>query len=396
MNKLAINGGPPVRTGPYPKWPAARADEYRRLLEVSETGGREESDLLGEEFADYAGVRYALPVSSGTTALEIIFRALNIGRGDEVILPIYTFVASASSIIYTGATPVFADVLYGSHQLDPASFEKNVSPKTKAVLAVHVGGRPCDMDAVREIAERRRIFVIEDAAQAHGASWRGKKVGSLGTAAAFSFQATKNLPCGEGGLIAVNDEALFRRMKKLREYGGSMGAGQAAVLRERLKDADALFEKRSASAEKLTAALKEFPFIETLEEDSRVTGNAYHLFMFRYDSEKFYGTTREELIELLTAEGVGDCLSSGYSLPITEMDVVRGPDFKRATGSDRDYRKAEIPTGKTLAYEKGAWLYQAALLEDEAGLLTFPAALKKLTQNKEEVLEYIKRRRARG
>lgn len=414
MNKLAVNGGSPVRTKPYPKWPVARASEYRRLLGILKTDDwstlNQEVNNLGEMFALYTGAKYALPVSSGTVGLEVILRALNIGRGDEVIVPIYTFVASVSSILYTGATPVFADVLYGTHLLDPASFEKNITPKTKAVLAVHIGGRPCDMDAICEIAKKHNILVIEDSAQAHGASWKGKKTGTLGIAGSFSFQASKNLSCGEGGMITTNDEALFRQMWSVREYGrdsrsdiwyehtnlgtnAGMAPWQAVILQEQLKDVDILFAKRTESARILTEALKEFPFIELNEEDERVTGNAYHLFMFKYNKDAFYGVTREELIELLRAEGVAGCLASGYSQPITEMDIVNDETFRKVTGSDRTYQEVDIPVGKVIAYEKGMWLSQAALLEEESDLLAFPAALRKLAEHKDEVLEYVKRRR---
>ena len=139
--------------------------------------------------------------------------------------------------------------------------------------------------------------------------------------------------------------------------------------------------------------MKEFPFIELNEVDERVTGNAYHLFMFKYNKDAFYGVTREELIELLRAEGVAGCLASGYSQPITEMDIVNDETFRKVTGSDRTYQEVDIPVGKVIAYEKGMWLSQAALLEEESDLLAFPAALRKLAEHKDEVLEYVKRRR---
>lgn len=406
MKQLAINGGAKTRNLPFPTWPVARYDELERLYQVLETEDwgvlNPEVEKFAQLYSRYTGARYALPTSNGTVSLEVILRALGIGRGDEVIVPIYTFVATVSAITMVGATPVFADIRMDTHLLDSKSVEANITDKTRAVIAVHIGGRPCDMDAIREVADRHNLFVIEDAAQAHGAQWRDQKVGTMGIAGAFSFQASKNIPAGEGGIITTNDESLYKKMWSIQNYGRDydqdiwyehphlggntgIGAWQAVILQEQMRDIDDLLEKRMKSARYLQEKLSEFDFLEFPPEDPRVTKNAYHLMMFRYLPEKLHGVSRQRFVQAMLAEGI-DVISEGYSMPINTMKFMSSRAFYKATGTERTYEKIDTPNGSKIAYENGLWITQNALLENISGLNDIVAAVRKIAEHYDELL----------
>jgi dTDP-4-amino-4,6-dideoxygalactose transaminase len=171
-------------------------------------------------FADYIGTKYALAVSSGTTALHLALLSLNIGRGDEVICPSLSFVASANAICYVGAKPIFADIVSENNfDISADSIEKRITPKTKAIMVVHYGGYPCDMDAISKLAKRHNLKIIEDAAHAHGAVYKGRRCGGLGDIACFSFFSTKNMVTGEGGMVLTNDAAIAEKVRLLRSHG---------------------------------------------------------------------------------------------------------------------------------------------------------------------------------
>jgi dTDP-4-amino-4,6-dideoxygalactose transaminase len=171
-------------------------------------------------FADFIGVRHALAVANGTAALHLALLAVECGLGDEVVLPSLNFVAAANAIAHTGATPVFCDIRGESDlNLDPEDFAAALGPRTKAIVVLHYGGFSCDMDAVRELAGARGVEVVEDAAHAPGATWRGERCGALGRVACFSFFSNKNLPVGEGGMVVTNDEEVAERVQLLRSHG---------------------------------------------------------------------------------------------------------------------------------------------------------------------------------
>ncbi|PCN51053.1 erythromycin biosynthesis sensory transduction protein eryC1 [Candidatus Geothermarchaeota archaeon ex4572_27] len=202
-----------------------RADEeVRRAIEKVLGSGRyvlgEETEAFEREFASYIGVRRAVATSSGTSALFLILKALGIGPGDEVVVPAFTFIASVTPVLMVGARPRFVDVDYETMTLDPEAVRRAVGERTKAIIAVHLFGHPADMSPILEVAEERGIYVIEDAAEAHGAKYRGRRVGSIGHAAFFSFYPTKNVTVlGDGGMVATNDEELAERVALLRHHG---------------------------------------------------------------------------------------------------------------------------------------------------------------------------------
>jgi len=172
-----------------------------------------------EKFSGYCGSAYGVSVFNGTVALQLALAALNIGKGDEVIVPDFTFVATANAVTYLGATPVFVDADKKTWNMDVEKIKEKITDKTKAIIPVHLYGHPCDMDPILELAKQHNLYVIEDAAEAHGAEYKGKKVGSLGTIGCFSFYGNKILTTGEGGMCITNDEKLAERMRFLKDHG---------------------------------------------------------------------------------------------------------------------------------------------------------------------------------
>lgn len=221
-----------------------------------------EVEAFEQEFADYSSARFGIGVNTGTSALHLALLAAGVGPGDEVITVPFTFVATVAAIRYTGATPVFVDIDPISYTMDPAGLEAVITPRTKAILPVHLYGQPADMDPILAIARRHGLVVIEDAAQAHGAEYKGRRVGSLGDLACFSFYPGKNLgACGEGGMVVTDNPAYTRTVRMLRDWGAErkyhhellgynfrMEGIQGAVLRVKLRHLEAWTEARRSVA----------------------------------------------------------------------------------------------------------------------------------------------------
>ncbi len=225
MPKLAIDGGRPVRTDPLPAWPQFDAAEVKAVSAVLRSGRvnywtGDEGRLFEQEFATYTGTKYAIAVANGTAALELALYALGIGPGDEVICPCRTYIASASCIAVRGARPLTVDVDYESQNLTAETVRQAITARTKAIIAVHLAGWPCDMDPIMSLADGFGLAVVEDCAQAHGASNKGRPVGSMGHINAFSFCQDKIMTTGgEGGMVTTNDEQLWRRAWAYKDHG---------------------------------------------------------------------------------------------------------------------------------------------------------------------------------
>lgn len=255
-----------------------------------------ELDLFEEEFAAFCEVEYAVGVDSGTSALELALRAYGIGSGDEVITAANTFIATALAISYTGATPVLVDVDPQTYTMDISWLEKAITLRTKAIMPVHLYGHPADMDPVLEIAQQHGLIVIEDACQAHGATYKGKRVGSLGHAAAFSFYPAKNLGAyGDGGVVVTNDQRVAASLRMLRNYGQRekyhhalrgynrrLDTLQAAVLRVKLKHLDAWNAARRRHAQLYGELLAHSPVVTPAEAD--YAESVYHLYVIRVEA----------------------------------------------------------------------------------------------------------------
>ena len=226
--KLAIHGGTATKTVPFPNWPQYGEKEEKVLMEVLHSGiwwrtpGTKTLEFE-EKFAAYHQANYGLACTNGTAALEIVVAALGIGLGDEVIVPDFTFIASAGAVLSVGAMPVLVDVDPGTYCIDPEKVEAAITPRTKAIIAVHIAGHPSDMDRLKEIARIHNLFLIEDSAHAHGSEWKGHKVGAIGTVGTFSFQASKLMTAGEGGMVITNNEDLAVRLRSVHDCGRMPG-----------------------------------------------------------------------------------------------------------------------------------------------------------------------------
>src|SRR5487761_1917484 len=231
QQRLALEGGAPVRTQPFAPWPHFAADEIAAVATVLRSGKvnywtGEQSQQFEREFARFVGVKYAVALANGTAALELALHALGIGPGDEVVVPSKTFIASASCVVRFGATPVVADIDPDSQNITAASIEKVLTTRTKAVIAVHLAGWPCEMDPILALAKERGLFVVEDCAQSVGARYKGRNTGSIGDIGAFSFCQDKIITTGgEGGMLVTDSRALWERAWSYKDHGKSYAAG---------------------------------------------------------------------------------------------------------------------------------------------------------------------------
>ncbi|TBG54952.1 DegT/DnrJ/EryC1/StrS family aminotransferase [Rhizobium leguminosarum] len=298
-----------------------------------------------QEFADYCNVKHAIAVNTGTSALHLALLAAGVGPGDEVITVPFTFVATVSAICYTGARPVFVDVEPVTLTMDPAEVEAKITPRTKAIVPVHLYGQMADMDAIKALAERHGIPVIEDACQAHGAQYKGHRAGSIGLSGCFSFYPGKNLgACGEGGMVVTNDDDQAKTMRMLRDWGQEqryhhllkgfnyrMDAIQGAILRVKLRHLEAWTEARRTHARRYSSLLAGSTVLTTPVEaaDRR---HVYHVYAIR-------SRDRDGLQRLLSAEGI----PSGLHYPI--------PVHLQKAHVDLGYQAGDFPVSEAAARE---------------------------------------------
>ena len=408
MAKLALKGGEPVRNKPFPKWPIFGESEMKALKDVLESGfwgiGGSRKKEFEEKFAAYQHAKYGIAVTSGTTALEISLRALGVGCGDEVIVPAYTFMATATAVLYVNAIPVFADIDPETYTIDPKSAESLISERTKAILPVHIGGRPADMDALLSLAKKYGLYIVEDACQAWGAEWRGTRVGAIGEIGAFSFQSSKNITSGEGGIIVTNSEELYVKAWSLHNCGRMpQGAWyehhlpgtnyritefQAAILLAQMERFDEQTERRIENAKYLNSKLSKIDGIKPLKDDERVTRHAYHLYIFRFNPEAFGGILKSTLARALQAEGIP--VSVGYSKPLYKEPYLEY--FKKCPLScpyyskPVDYSNVKMPAAEKACYQEGLWLPQYVLLGSKNDMDDIISAFEKIRENIDEIL----------
>jgi len=344
--------------------PVIGEEEREAILSVIPSG----RFILGDElkgfemeFADYCGVKHAVGVNSGTSALIIAIRALGIGRGDEVITASNSFMATANAIAINGARPVFADIEADTMNIDVGNIEKSITKRTKAIIPVHLFGHPCDMGPINEIAERHGLFVIEDAAQAHGAEYRGKMCGGLGDVACFSFFPTKNMTVyGDGGMITTNDDKILEKCLGLRNQGrikskddaeifgfnNRLSEIQAAVGRVQLRKLDGLNTERIKIAKKYNRVLEGFVTVPVERDYAR---HVYHLYTIRTRKRDMLRQHLQNAgIETSINYPIPIHLQSAFkefgfrsgSLPVTEgciRDILSIPIFPGMGSEETDY-----------------------------------------------------------
>lgn len=330
---LAINGGTPVRTKPWPKWPVYGSEEQARLIETLESGvwgvGGKRKLEFEAKYAELHKAKYAVTCVNGTVALQIAMVAAGLNPGDEVITMPYTFMATGLAALTVGVVPIFVDVEPGTHNIDPTKIEAAITPRTRAILPVHIGGRPSNMDAIMAIAKKHNLIVIEDACQAWMGEWNGTPVGSIGLAGGFSFQSSKNIAAGEGGAILTNDEAMYQRMWSYHNCGRTQGGAwydhnfpglnyrlsefNAAVLLGQMERFPAQQRTRFGAMNALHKTLGGIPGIMVPDADPRITFHGCHIFMVRLD-RNVIGVEKMQFIKALNAEGIP--AAPGYTRPL--------------------------------------------------------------------------------
>lgn len=406
-DKPALLGGRPVRAEAFPSWPIVAKGDEAGWLDVLRSGAwyrrkGEQVAAFEKEWAETVGVRHAVATNGGTTALYAALNALEIGPKDEVIVPPYTFIATVNVVLQQHAMPVFVDTDRETFQIDAQKIEAAITTRTKAILPVHLGGSAADMDAIQAVARKHGIPVVEDACQAHLAEWRGKPLGSIGAMGCFSFQASKNLNCGEGGVLTTDDDELVGRVSAFHNNGAalhgdgprggrnSMGCNlrmtefQAALLRMQNRRLGEQSRRRTENAEYLAAMLREIPGIAPAKMYDGCTRNAYHLFMSRYDAHEFAGLPRERFLEALKAEGVP--VSAGYSPLNHEPFLDRAFDGRayRAVYSPSEIRRwrerNQTPENDRLC-EEAFWLGQTVLLGARSDMEQIAEAVRKVRKH---------------
>ena len=400
----ALLGGKPVRTAPFPGWPKIAANDEQSWSAVlrDKKWCRLDGDRATQfenSWAKALGAPHCIATASGTTALFTTMNALDVGPGDEVIVPPYTFVATVNVVLLQHALPIFVDSDIETFQIDASKIEAAITPNTHAMMPVHLGGSPADMDTILAVAAKHRIPVVEDACQAHLAEWKGRKVGTMGQAGCFSFQASKNLNSGEGGAIASNDTALIDRAASF--YNNGRGSGslsgyvrngsnhritefQAALLCTQLTRLAAQSATREKNAQYLTQQLRQIPGVLPARMYPGTTRNAYHLYMFRYDASHFSGMSRARFLKALTAEGV-PC-SDGYT-PLNKEafleNTLQSRAFRRiySAAELKSYRERNhCPVNDKLC-EQAVWFGQTMLLGDTKDMDDISGAIVKIQKH---------------
>jgi dTDP-4-amino-4,6-dideoxygalactose transaminase len=405
--KPAILGGEKTHNGPFPEWPKYDQTEEKALLDVLHTGkwyrGSGQTVAKFEQaYSQLTGAKYCLATANGTSALLTTVNALGVEPGDEVIVPPYTFIATVNAVLRQHALPVFVDTDLETFQMDARKVEAAISPLTRAMIPVHLGGSSCDLDTMLGIAAKHNFPLIEDACQAHLGEWKGRKVGTYGQAGCFSFQASKNLNSGEGGAIVCNDEDLRERCYAFHNNGSglkfigtsfsytSSGANlrmtefQGALLLAQMTRIENQANTRTENARYLTSMLKDIPGIAPAKMYDGCTRNAYHLYMFRYDKTKFNNAPRSVFLKALAAEGIP--AASGYT-PLNKQPFLKNAIASR--GFQKLFPKkvlaeweerTQCPVNDRLC-EEAVWFSQNVLLSPRTTMDQIADAVRKIQAN---------------
>ena len=327
------------RTIPIAK-PILGREELEAVRKVFESGmlvQGEKVKLFEEKFAEYIGVEHAVAVANGTMALDTALKALGLGPGDEVVTSAFSFIASSNCVLFQGAKPVFADIDLRSFNIDASDVAEKITARTRAIIPVHLFGQPAEMDALKDLAEDHEIALVEDAAQAHGAEYKGQRVGCLGDIGCFSFYATKNMSTGEGGMITTNNSELARRLRLIRDHGQTekyhhtilgynyrMTEMCAAVGLVQLKKLDGFIKRREKNAELLTMGIKKITGLTP----PCVKNDVRHVFyQYAVKVEDDYPMNRNELAGHLTQTGVGAAVY--YPVPIYKQPFYKTLGYGR-------------------------------------------------------------------
>lgn len=374
-DQLAVHGGAPVRTEPFPAWPMYEEDEIQLIAELLRTGRTHfrrstVSSDFAERFAAWNGSRYAICCNSGTSAIHMALAAVGVGPGDEVIVPPRTFVGTVSPVLYQNAVPVFADIDPRTHNLEPEAIRAVLTERTRAIIPVHLAGIPCDMDAITAIAEEHDLYVIEDCAQAHGAEYKGKRVGTFGHVNAFSMQDSKIITtAGDGGMVTTDSDEYAAICREFRNHGFTSGRLlddlhvyvhprmgynyrmteiQAAIGLKAMDRIDGYIEQRRTNAKYLNEHLPEIDGVRPMYEPPNCRAS-YYVYYATLDPDRF-SVGRDEFVRALRAENIAVRIGTSaelYQQEIFQQRAAHSWDPRIYSGSVQ-YEGTVCPTAHTV------------------------------------------------
>ncbi|HJR80048.1 MAG TPA: DegT/DnrJ/EryC1/StrS family aminotransferase [Anaerolineales bacterium] len=413
MSELAILGGSKTRTEPYPAWPVWDERDVQAVTDVVRSGrwggypypGPKTAELA-KKFAELQGGEYAVPMINGTVTMEVALRAAGIGWGDEVIVPAYTFQATASAPMAAGAIPVIVDVDPNTYCLDSKAAQKAITAKTKAIIPVHLGSNMADMDAIMELAEKHNLTVIEDCAHAHGAKWRSRGAGTIGHFGSFSLQSSKTLTSGEGGILLCRTPELAAKAASIIDCGrphalgggpedpnglSMMGANyrlselQAALALAGIERFPAQAKQREEMAAYMDEALSEIKGVRVMKRDERHTTRSFYRYIFAIDPQEF-GIEHDVLCAALDAEGIGCWIGyeamHNYELFQPQKSALAVPN---AFPEYFDFEKMNLPEATRACEHEAVWLDESVFRAGPKGVDDAVSAIKKIQQNAEEL-----------
>jgi len=414
MPRLAVKGGKALfKPADFTAtWPVVDEKDVAAVAKVAASGqwGRLTANPLVDKFekvfAEYHDAKHCLAVMNGTVAIETALRALDVEPGDEVIVTPMTFIASASAVILARAVPVFADIDPETYQISAQSIGDKVTLRTRAVLVVHYAGYPSDMDAIRRVARKHKLFVVEDCAHAHGTEWRGRKVGAIGDAGAFSFQQSKSLSAGEGGAVVTDRKRVYEKAYAYHHIGRTLWAQkyehtivgpnyrmtefQAAILSSQLRRLQRQTKAKMRNVQRLFRELRDIPGLVPLKEDPRITQRGYYFVVLRYIQDRMKGVGRNIFLRALEAEGVP--IFAGYGEPVHHIKVFRENSFGlkgclvncRHYGRKMDYSKVRLPVAEHASYDEQLTISHQYFLYGD-NVAKFAAGIRKVWENIDEL-----------
>ena len=412
MGKLAITGGKPLRKTPLPQWPIATKTEAAALKDVLEStrwGGQpfpgKHAAAFATKFAEVHTTKYGQCVNTGTVAIQAALKAIGIKPGDEVIVPAYTWEGTVGPVLLVNAIPVFVDVDPDTYCLDARLIERAITPKTKAILPVHLGMRFADMDEILRIATKHNLKVVEDCAHAHGGMWKGKGAGSMGDLGTFSFQTSKLITSGEGGVVITNNLEYMELVqsyinagrasltdkykKRIVGFNYRLGEFQAAVLGAQLKRLLKEGVIRHKNMKGLEARLKNTDGIDLLKADPRITRLAPYGYVFKYFAEKVKDIPRAAFVAALQLEGVhcdGLFYEPVYKSSLFPVDPTDFPVLSWGREKPLDLRSMySCPEAEKAAYHEAVWFPHQHFLGTTKDVNDIADAIHKVLENIEEL-----------
>jgi dTDP-4-amino-4,6-dideoxygalactose transaminase len=408
MAELAIAGGRPVRTTPYPDWPHGDDEDVAAVEEVVR-GGRwggfpepgPKAEAFEEAFASYQGARHGVLMANGTVTMEVALKALGIGWGDEVIIPALTFAATVYAPIAAGALPVIVDVTPDTWTIDPDLVEAAITPRTRAIMPVHLGHQMADMDRVMEIADARGLAVVEDCAHAHGQRWNGVGAGCIGDFGSFSHQSSKIMTAGEGGSLLTNDDRLSRLAHSIIDCGRPkddaeteytfganyrLGELQAALLMVAMRRFPEQQAQRATLGAIFEGMAEDVPGVRVMPHDPRITRWSFYRYVVAIEPDAFAGRTNRMVCDALEAEGVGAW--TGYE-PMSNYDLFQ-PSLSRLPvtvehASRLDPATMSFPVAEAAGLRESVYIDENVFRSDRAGVEQAIEALAKIQRHADEL-----------